>query len=156
MHESQPDMEELRGFLIDSGPLAWLIDRLKTTAGLYCTGLNYSDIRSTLIELTTGKEVVQAEFQWTPRAFLEDQYDVPNAVDLADIICVVGTTQNAQATTCGAYVEQVWPSVGRKVLECVSTAARNPSREHEGMCFNIVSHQNGRRLAISTRWLTAL
>jgi hypothetical protein len=56
---------------------------------------------------------------WNPLHFLRYQYETEPLPELLHIVTINGSAFDAQAATCGDYVDQVWPETGREVLRAL-------------------------------------
>jgi hypothetical protein len=56
---------------------------------------------------------------WNPLHFLRSQYEPECLPELQHIVTINGSAVDAQAATCGEYVEQVWPETGREILRAL-------------------------------------
>ena len=56
-----------------------------------------------------------------------------NSIEYA--ITVTGSSSNAQASTCGTYLDQVWPKIGRELLDLV--IAFNQGSDHQSKQIKI-------------------
>jgi hypothetical protein len=52
---------------------------------------------------------------WNLLHFLRSQYETECLPELQHIVTVNGSAVDAQAATCGEFVEQVWPETGREI-----------------------------------------
>lgn len=56
---------------------------------------------------------------WNPLHFLRSQCETERLPELQHIVTINGSAVDAQAATCGEYVEQVWPEMGREILRAL-------------------------------------
>lgn len=79
--------------------------------------------RSEIVESFTLERTIQLRLDWDPRQFLREQYGhLPAKASLVDVIVLSGSTGDACADTCGAYVRRVWPMSGQDLLMTLQKA----------------------------------
>jgi hypothetical protein len=80
---------------------------------------------------------VKYVIEWDLISFLEEQrYDVPIGPVLEAVIVLTGNMGDAQATTCGEYLKQTWPTTGSFIINLLIEVVRQTRAE----C--IPSHQS--------------
>jgi len=67
---------------------------------------------------------------WNPKFFLQQEYPETDPPNIKDIIAIIGGLKDAQATTCGLYVRQVWPLSGEEALNALQIAIDQPGQAH--------------------------
>lgn len=122
--DSEIELAELPSawaFLTRGPEYSWLISRMRICCQMVTTGKTYDRTRRKLIAAIGKRNHVRLDLDWPLLSFLQEQYLSTDGVQLSSIICVVGTATTAIATTCGDYVAQVWPLVGKEVLRALDT-----------------------------------
>jgi hypothetical protein len=129
-----PQYQEVRTFLLDSAAFRWLLQRAQSAAIL-------TDLRGTTLEAITqtmnaafantrqrkarSDQVYRVTFDldWDlPRFLRRQQYDTLHD-KMERAITITGNINEAQATTCDRYIDQVWPSTGHELLRALQAAA---------------------------------
>jgi hypothetical protein len=137
-----PRYQEVRSFLLNSVAFRWLVQRAQSAAIL-------TDPRGTALETIThtmnaafasSKSLkarsdqsyrVHFSLDWDYSHFLRNQeYDTDHK-HMERAITIIGRGNEAQATTCGSYMDQVWPSTGRELVQALQTAAISGAQQHE-------------------------
>lgn len=124
----------------------WLLSRLKreflmapakpsfmaTINNLITQKLTTRPPQSTfLTDDDTPIKTYNAEFEvdWAIQDFLKQQQNSNAYPELMErIITVTGSYQDSYVTTCGQYVDQIWPSSGRIIMQLVEGAVDNKNR----------------------------
>ena len=70
---------------------------------------------------------------WDLLSFMRTYTDQGAGADLASVITLSGFSLSGQATTCGAYLKQNWPSTGIKVLSVLQEALDSSQKRASGM-----------------------
>ena len=52
--------------------------------------------------------------------FLLDQYPLGEQPDLSNVITLVSSKDRIQVTTCGAYIQSTWPTIGPRLLQAIT------------------------------------
>jgi hypothetical protein len=110
----------------------WLLGRLKKELLMTPAKPSFMDSINNLIaqslesSLTAGHhtptKTYDAEFEvdWDILAFLKkQQYSTDLHEAIEKIITVTGSYQDSFITTCGQYIDQIWPSSGEKIMQLV-------------------------------------
>lgn len=117
---------------MENPAFGWLIGRIMVAVTMENTEKTDETIRAALLDAIGKAEHFSLKVEWNPKDFFGDQYEDAEAVELADVICISGTVDRAQATTAGEYVQKVWPDLGSAVLAGFSAAAKNTSGRQHG------------------------
>jgi hypothetical protein len=64
------------------------------------------------------------------KLFLQEQYPGIEPPNIEDVITITGGPRDAQATTCGIYVRQVWPLIGEGALNALQSALCQAKQEY--------------------------
>ena len=117
-----PEFPEARRYLIENDEYRWLISRIQATARTMSIGSIETNTRRAILNSLGKAHQISIELHWSLPAFLEAQYDRPEEVKLHDVLCCSGFGDEVYATTCVKYVELLWPTFGREVIDCLSLA----------------------------------
>lgn len=132
---SIPDFDRAKAFLSEGIEFSWLTTRIKTAGSMAISGRDaFNRVRADLARASLGRESLMLEVDWDPVVFLEEQYEALNLPSFSEVVCIVGSGANTEATTCLEYVTRVWPTSGAKVLR---------------MLDNIVDKRRNRELGLS-------
>jgi hypothetical protein len=144
-----PSYHEARKFLFRTEAYQHLQSRIQTVSLLTSRkGQIVQDIRSAVLgKLATqhssanpwngpkkdvnGLQPLELEISWDPMGFLATQYGYNDETAFKDIIAITSSAIDAQATTCGLYVAQVWPRTGQEILNALDALIRHMSRSHK-------------------------
>ncbi|KAK4965765.1 hypothetical protein LTR42_011778 [Elasticomyces elasticus] len=129
-HWGKADMQNAREYLMQHDALQWLLVRIRIATMTLSTGDTEHTVRTKFVGRFNSQDV-SLTLDWAPREFLQEQYDGAETIRLADVFCLSGSGIDVQATTCAEYVEQMWPSTGPAVLDCLSMALQCTSPEYE-------------------------
>ncbi|KAH8697125.1 hypothetical protein BGW36DRAFT_296399 [Talaromyces proteolyticus] len=132
------DENELPGlvayrFLIRGAPAYnWLLDNLRKECVLAPPEPNViGEIRNAILEALPSSprisrrkpaKIFDVSFMvdWDPIAFLrEEEYAEEPEDAIERVITLTGSTVSAQASTCGRYLRQTWPSTGEQILKLI-------------------------------------
>ena len=127
---------ELRAFLLESEEYRWLLRQLELVRDYGNEGNSWLRvhrhvIRSLPAQPRRGGDSFSMSLclPWQPREFMHEQYgDSRCIVLLGDVITISGSTYNAFASTCEAYVLQTWPKHGAFVLGSIERAIHPPQQ----------------------------
>jgi hypothetical protein len=131
------DYAEALKFLMDSKQFKELLTKIQASLLLTARDGTMMDrigreIRAQLSGLG-GKDVPEAQkatfdIAWDPAEFLKQQEYQENPYSgLGNVIAIVGTAIDAQATTCAQYMQQTWPLTGIETLRAIEASlAINP------------------------------
>jgi hypothetical protein len=121
-----PSMQTYQDFLSSSPPYGWLLARLERDCVLLPSMSDtMARINRTISErLPLSQKISKKQspkacsmnflLDWNPIHFLHEQVpglDPGKAINT--IITLTGTTNDAQAVTCGEYLRQTWPTIGQ-------------------------------------------
>ena len=109
-----------------------LLQRIQRRAEIIGTGDTDIEISLTLSTLIGSHNSFVFDVDWNPLAFLQDQYKDLVNTKLESVICISGSNQTAQATSCGEYIQRMWPERGAGVLGVLSTAIEKGVGVHSG------------------------
>jgi hypothetical protein len=139
-----PDFHEAWDFLVGSHAYKRLHTRIQTVSLLTSRkGQTIQEIRNKILDTLTRSietrskspafKFHSATFQisWNPLAFLVEQYQDGAKQSIKEIITLNGSAIDAQAVTCGGYMQQVWPETGHETLEALQTAITHSKRPHK-------------------------
>ncbi|KAK5682718.1 hypothetical protein LTS10_005848 [Elasticomyces elasticus] len=114
------DIGQVRAFLLAGTAFRWLLNCIKTTCSTTETGPERLQMHKSLLALRlNGHGSFEAEFDWNPLCFLEQQYkNVPDAT-IGTSIAYNGTGDLVEALGCKDYIDRLWPIHGEQVLSCV-------------------------------------
>ena len=141
------DISDARHFLLAGDEYEWLTARLRSmnsmnVAACRCySTVNRSFFDGVKIETQpSGQEfTMRFDLNWNPRAYLTEQFG--SIVNLASTIVVVRDHASLYATTCGQYLEQVWPVHGHDILSAVNDSVMkeedNPELRMSGSYISI-------------------
>lgn len=124
-----------RAFIVENGnEFQWLIRRLKTSAGAMTTGTTEAFIRRKLMNTIGKASEITLDLDWNPAEFTAAQYRLYNGVEcrLQEVICLCGAGDDVEAFSCGEYASRMWPGLGPKLLEFVSSAVSGGASKHRG------------------------
>jgi hypothetical protein len=111
-----------RTFMIHGGSdFKWLLQRIRTAAGLMTTGTTEARIRNEMLEIIGSNSEFTLDIDWSPVSFMTEQYSGIEC-RLQDVICLCGTGDDVEALSCGEYMDNTWPGLGLKLLEFISDA----------------------------------
>jgi hypothetical protein len=139
-----PNLLQAWSFIFGSDAFDRLLKNIRVVSTLTSRqGETIEIIRNKIIETlsrnTRPRSMVSSQsnfssfFQvtWNPLAFLEE-YDKDNRPHIRDVITLNGKAIDAQAATCGQYVQQVWLNTGLEILDAVQEATSQPGTSHIG------------------------
>ncbi|KAK5118105.1 hypothetical protein LTR62_004152 [Meristemomyces frigidus] len=109
------DIRQAFSFLIASDEYQWLLNRTKLETIMSTTIPIYSNVRTQLLDALSMATTVVLSLHWSPRRFMEHQYDEPT--DLG-------------------YVELMWPHAGLEMLELMAAAVACEDIRIEGTILN--------------------
>jgi hypothetical protein len=123
---------DLRAFLLESEEYRWLLNHLERMDD-YGNG---DDVHRRVIRALAArpsrvgtKSSMSLCLPWQPREFMHEQYgDSETVTRLGDVITISGSTDNAFASTCEAYILQTWPKHGPFILESVERAINSEQK----------------------------
>jgi hypothetical protein len=78
--------------------------------------------------VNTQKFCMSFKIEWDILNFISVQYD--KLVPIATVVVLTGSSTNAQATTCGEYIQQNWPQVGPTVLKIIDDSLASESGDY--------------------------
>lgn len=138
-YASIPDLPQAWAFVFGSEAFSRLLKNIQTVSILTPRqGQIVQIIRNKIIEtISSGSPLRESmssatrtssffQISWDPLAFLKEQYEEGDRPQIKDIITLSGEAIDAQATACGQYIQQVWPSIGMETLEAVQGAINQP------------------------------
>jgi hypothetical protein len=143
-----PDLDKARAFLFKSQAYERLQKSIRTRSNLTSRkGQNIQIIRDKILsylafyeEQAKDKQTKirppSASFQiaWNPISFLTQQYKDGSRQEIDKIITLTGSAVDAQATTVGYYIRQVWPEIGIQVLRTVQAVIVQPEHPATRKC----------------------
>ena len=132
-----PEIPEARAFLIESFEYKWLLSRIRSMVKTMPTSSTDSDIRRDLIGLIGGGHTIQMELDWHFASFLDEQYENPDAVELQQVLCCSGVTDNAYVAPSVEYADLLWPRLGKEMILCLSRGLRKGSVRMSGMLSKV-------------------
>ncbi|KAF7556111.1 hypothetical protein G7Z17_g1593 [Cylindrodendrum hubeiense] len=131
MFRSPPNLDDYKQFIESSQAYQWLLLRIKRYSQMDRSGLSLMldiglSIRNHLLSFAPLRKVsrhkapisVEMSFSldWNLRQFIQDQEYTGAPEDIFDcIICLTGTSQQAQAMTVSEYMEQTWPAANESI-----------------------------------------
>ena len=124
----------MRQFLSKNEAWTWLVAHTQRI----CAGIRTpsADILDGLIRagIPEGDPFVRVVFRvdWQPRKFLDENYPKDEIPSLRDVIVLTSSGDRVYATTCGAYVEQMWPTIGPPILQALDRLLADGNREADG------------------------
>ncbi|KUJ14213.1 uncharacterized protein LY89DRAFT_720573 [Mollisia scopiformis] len=137
-HTTIPDLPQAWSFIFGSEAFTRLLINIQIVSRLTPRqGETVEEIRNSIIEeisrsanfreRVSSGSTFSAFFQisWDPLFFLTEQYNTQNLPPIRDVITLSGNAIDAQATTCGQYVQQVWSDIGLEVLEAIQGAVHD-------------------------------
>lgn len=63
---------------------------------------------------------------WDPLSFVQEQkYSVSPEIAIKTAIVLTGSATEAQALTCGEYLEQTWPCIGADILRLIQAVVKD-------------------------------
>lgn len=105
----------------------WLLATIrKRTVLSNLDSLTFRSIRKTILswlhwDQRTGKQSTNFTFAWQVKSLLDIQWPGwQKDRRIGRILGLTGDDFNAQATTCDAYMDQVWPATGTSLLSIIS------------------------------------
>ncbi|KAH7136252.1 hypothetical protein EDB81DRAFT_77443 [Dactylonectria macrodidyma] len=126
LSRSLPNLDDYKHFIESSQAYQWLLLRIKRYSQMDRSGLSLMldiglSIRNHLLSFAPLRKVsrhkapvsVEMSFSldWDLRQFIQDQEYTGAPEHILDhIICLTGTSQQAQAMTVSEYMEQTWPA----------------------------------------------
>lgn len=142
-----PELAEAVVFLFQSKAFRQLQIRMRTESQLSSRdGQTIQSIREKVLTrfgLRTPRSQTATDFKgprfrralisvsWNPDLFLQQEYLETEQPNIKDIIAIIGGLKDAQATTCGCYVRQVWPLSGEEALNALQIAIDQPGQAHK-------------------------
>jgi hypothetical protein len=137
-----PKYQEVRSFLLNSAAFRWLVQRAQSAAILtdpkgtaletitHTMNAAFASSRSLKIRSDQSYRV-HFSLDWDYPHFLRNQeYDTDhNQMERA--ITIIRRGNEAQAATCGSYMDQLWPSTGRELVQALQEAAFSGRQQHE-------------------------
>jgi len=137
---------ELRAFLLEGEEYRWLLRQLELVRDYGNEGNSWLRvhrhvIRSLPAQPRRGGDSFSMSLclPWQPREFMHEQYgDSGCIVLLGDVITISGSTNNAFASTCEAYVLQTWPKHGAFVLGSIERAIHPTRHTLQEIASNVV------------------
>ncbi len=131
-YDAFPELQEYRDVLLRSPAFSWLLNSVLNETKLEIPRGEHENaqaqIRQVIIgRLSTEPIVIRRgmtpprhymvfETAW-PGRFLSREYDMLPHEALDRVLVLTGETENSWATTCGQYVQTVWPDFGPQILE---------------------------------------
>ena len=124
----------MRQFLSNNEAWTWLVAQTQRI----CAGIRTlsADILDGLIRAGISEEDPFVRFlfrvDWQPGKFLHDNYAKDRVPSLCDVIVLTSSGDRVYATTCGAYVEQMWPTIGPPILQALDRLLADGTRVADG------------------------
>ena len=120
----------MRQFLSKDEPWTWLVAQTqRTCAGIRTPSADIFDALTKSENFGLGRSRPFNIFvPWQPRKFLLDNYAKDELPNLRDVIVLTSSDQRVYATTCGAYVEQMWPTIGPPILQALDRLLADGTR----------------------------
>lgn len=152
--KKRPDEGSLASVVQESLAYAWLVSRIRLEAASEtAVPASAATLGTSVINMLEPAKVVNQSIKQNTYEiivnvhlavtgfFSEQQYESSAAATLANIICLTGSGNFVQASTCLDYVAQVWPQSGPQLI-----------KEFERMLAgNISEPQNGLTPTLSLR-----
>ncbi len=117
--------EKVQNYLFKGREFDWLVRHITVAASTQTTGRVISDVRKGLTDAYVLYGQLRVETSWVPLDFFNIQYGLASTVVFSDVICVVGSSTAAEATTCGEYAARVWQNMGPAVMQGLDRALQN-------------------------------
>jgi len=125
-------------FLTNGEDYQWLLGRVKSemllteregTAAEYIRCEILKKLASSKVGPGYSHGISKARFEirWNLLTFLKEHYPDEEHLELASIITIVGDGIDAQALTCGQYMQLVWPTSGVETLSVLQKAVEGGS-----------------------------
>lgn len=129
------DFLDLRKFLLESPEYEWLLHSLNNSMSSDINETSRLRIRKTILESLhtctvrpTESYTMSVQVHWQPREFLRQQYGhLPTHPLLGSVITLSGSGDEAYASTCQAYVQNMWPRSGPRVIDLIQAAVDSGS-----------------------------
>jgi hypothetical protein len=137
LHLPNDNIPELRdvvlakGFLLNSDELPWMIDRIRRMESLSNTGNSWASVRGQIARvIESGDQHIVITLHWDVLQTLHEQYDrdETRCSRLSDMIVYNGTASMCYASTASEYAEQVWPALGKRIVESFDRAVISADR----------------------------
>lgn len=139
---SVPNLPQAWAFVFKSAAFGYLQSRIRSASMLTSRkDLTVASIRQSIIGGLMGSQSRQSgmddslntlriKISWNPTRFLHEQYDNGFQEKLGNVITFSGTATDAQAASCGSYVDQVWPATGMELVEAIQVIISKPNNSH--------------------------
>lgn len=129
------DFQKCTTALETSEAYMWLLANLTSQLSLTRTGCAHRDrVRQSITQSIPSQQIrrfhppddchITIVLEADILEFLKKNYEGPPHKTIGQVIVLIGSETNAQATTCEQYMVQTWPWTGRKVMECLSECLR--------------------------------
>lgn len=141
-------------FLVRNSAFEWLISRITAILALSSEVKTDLSTRAALLECIGNSDHFSLHTKWSLGAFFESQYEDPEHVELASVVCICGTLSVAQAVSVGQYIGMVWPDLGDAVLKGMSAALKNISGRQKGKLGRKYLVLRDENYAPKFKWLT--
>jgi hypothetical protein len=136
---------DLRAFLLESEGYHWLLRQLELMRDYGHEGNSWLRVHRQVIKslparhhLPGGSFSMSLCLPWQPREFMHEQYgDWGLTALLDDVITISGSTDNAFASTCEAYVLRTWPEHGPFVLGSIERAVHSTEQTSQDFANNL-------------------
>jgi hypothetical protein len=135
-----PGLTAYKEFISRTPAYEWLLQSIRRELILNVAEANVqANIRQTFLDcLQTSHRVSRKEspdthrmtftLEWDPRSFLRGQeYSDSAEGAVGRVITIIGSNNDAQATTTAQYLSQTWPSTGIHLLGLVKKVVRGES-----------------------------
>ncbi|KAI9832643.1 MAG: hypothetical protein M1819_004228 [Sarea resinae] len=135
--------QEVKTFLIGGAPFHRLIEKLREQLELakddkmemisrtVSAAIKRYKPRTNDLARPTTKLDAEYHLHWIPVKFLKSQYEDGVLQPLDAVLAVTGSAINAQATTCAAYMRQIWPVSGPRLLRGIQTSLVADRKEYQ-------------------------
>lgn len=147
---SAPEIRQGWNFVFSSTAFKGLQSRLRNISLLTLRDRNVQEFRKKIIErlesiavtmAVKGGNVTTYDFSctvsWDPLSFLKVEYGATQPA-IHEVVTITGDAADAQATTCGRYISQVWPENGEALLQEIQSAILEPQKWHT--CIYLLPH----------------
>ncbi|KAI1457381.1 hypothetical protein F4805DRAFT_457755 [Annulohypoxylon moriforme] len=134
-----PEIEEYKRFIFSNFVYQWLLGRLRREITLsqsntkphILEGIG-NKIRRAIHQKSHISRSISPEYirityilDWDILLFLHAQeYDLPGADAVANVVTLTGSSVDAQALSCRDYLAQMWPHTGHKTLKLLQNTLR--------------------------------
>jgi hypothetical protein len=137
-----PKYQEVRSFLLNSAAFRWLVQRAQSAAILtdpkgtaletitHTMNAAFASLRS-LKRRSDQSYRVHFSLDWDYSHFLRNQEYDTDYKQMECAITIIGRGNEAQATTCGSYMDKTWPSTGRELVQALQIAASSGLKHPE-------------------------